>query len=1037
MTARIATHPGSIARTLQATLAAVTAAAIALVLAPTPASALTAEALEYQENLTWVDTPVFSAVDPAVPLVDSTLGRGTQLAAGANTVPLPVPDAEPAETATGVLARITLLQPAADTTVSIAAAEGAHSPLLFGRAGATVSTTTLLPLSEGGVTLHADAASHVRLEPLAYLRGDARAPGSTTALPEAARRADTEQGLGGSALAREPLWFGLTGQGGVPSELVRSVYVSFDVTLATPNTLVLADGQRIPLSAGRSVFTTIVTPDEHGGVEASLADAGTGQLVADVTGWVAEAAAHSTAVNRVGSYVSATEVEELRAEVAARAPATGLALSDHDDVAYALALVDGSPSTPATQPTTTLQWSAEPHGRAQGVAVDGAQGVAPQLAFVPLEAGEASLSIRQGAAAVAIHPLGGFLGEPRHAANPDASIEIVSPSAGSEIDISGTGYFTIEGTAFSDASAVDRIELSAPGHGFIGTAGLVYEGDQLSWYFDAGAPEDGEFTFVATLFDRGAPNTPRDTAQITVQVDTPEADEEVVAPNVRHFNQAATEFTISTEDPRQVRFAVDPEVLPGDLVVSGATAATPAGFLGAVVSINVVNGVWIVDTREPNIDELVFQADIDETIDYENGEGVQITHAAESAASPAELYEIDSAFPEGVPADILEPVTPEIVIDEASHVSNAEYVDLVAGPENVDLTFDEDNVPAGYEGTVDFACVDLAGSEQEPQGDAIDEEGRWVAPADPVAAGNDCNRLRGVTIDKSWSLKTEAKFLFQLKNGKLDLEDQTRKTPEEIAAAARGAFDKKIGMSIQVESELLPHLLFKLDVKLKKKLGFIPTHVSVNEFKVEQKNYIRAQGSVAFFIALEWKFNVAKRLANIQLPTVTFMVGPAPIVITNKLEIGVSINAGLKGQVTLPLFGASRTDNFGFTYASGRSLERIRNTGEVQYSEPAPEPLQTGGKAELGGWLTAGPSLEFASQIYGFAGPALEFKAGPGIEGNIVHTGGISTLDLTVFLGLELSGGAKLTILRWNLLNVKVFELKWKVVLFHREKVLG
>ena len=58
-----------------------------------------------------------------------------------------------------------------------------------------------------------------------------------------------------------------------------------------------------------------------------------------------------------------------------------------------------------------------------------------------------------------------------------------------------------------------------------------------------------------------------------------------------------------------MRFAVDPELLPGDLVISGATAATPAGFLGAVVSINVVNGVWIVDTREPKRDEHLRSAD--------------------------------------------------------------------------------------------------------------------------------------------------------------------------------------------------------------------------------------------------------------------------------------------------------------------------------------------------------------------------------------------------------------------------------------------
>ncbi|MBU3994341.1 MAG: hypothetical protein KKF42_00970, partial [Actinobacteria bacterium] len=134
-------------------LAAVTAAALALVLAPTPASALTAESIEYQENLTRVTTPTFAAVDPSVPLTESLLGRGTPLHPGANSVPLPLPAASPGGAATGVLARITLMSPASAVTVSIPAGPGASTTLLNAPAGATVSTTTLLPISGGGVTL--------------------------------------------------------------------------------------------------------------------------------------------------------------------------------------------------------------------------------------------------------------------------------------------------------------------------------------------------------------------------------------------------------------------------------------------------------------------------------------------------------------------------------------------------------------------------------------------------------------------------------------------------------------------------------------------------------------------------------------------------------------------------------------------------------------------------------------------------------------------------------------------------------------------
>ncbi|MBL3700908.1 hypothetical protein [Leucobacter luti] len=1026
------------ARRATSLIAGVTTAALALLIAPSPAFAMPADALENASTITAASTPGFAPTPRSVPAVESTLGRGDALSTDPATR---VAVAGLGSEQRAALVRVTVTQPDAAVTVFTGAADTAGTPVLAAAAGTTASATTLLPASAGNVSLWADQAVPVRVELLAAFSGSVDAPGSTIALESPATRADTGAGLGGSALTADPLWFGLTGEGGVPATQVRSVYVSLDVTLDAAAELEFGPEQRFPLPAGRSVVTTVVEPDARGGVLASLAGGASGALRADVLGWVPEAPSDLSRSNSTGSYVASTEVGEATAQLRAGAKATRLQLSDQEDIGYELALVSAQPSTrttPAAE-TSTLEWAATPRGRAQGIAVDATAGAAPQLALVPVRSEHAQLTIRRGAADVRVFPLGGFLSEPvAQPTEEQPTVQITAPRDLDSVNISETGAFTLEGTVTAGSNSIDRIEISspsAPGDGFIGTAELNYGSDEVTWSFTAAAPEDGDFDYIASVFDRGEPQRAAAEDRVTLTVSTADEDDTVVTHEAQVLNTDPARPDFVQLDEHRISFTTPPALEPGDIVLSDATPGTPEGFLGRVTAINLVDGAWLVDTSTVSLAELIYQADVDGTFEFTDGVGVEVEDLPAASGDGAELmtasYAVadeDGNFGPDIPADSFESAPG--VGGTNAELFTGDDVDLELDPADYDVD------PSQFE----LECRLPGADGQEPTGEEIGDDGEWLSPVagTPVPSPADCAEAQQLRAElhRSWSFGVDANLLIAYENGKFNFRNQTGDDEEQQEQAKRSKLATKAAIAIQASGQVSVSLDIVLDVSFKFKWKVIPTGVNVNDFTVQFTTDLKAQAAAQIYFEMKYRFNFRQQIAAVGLPTVSFFVGPVPIVITNALKISVGVSAEMKAQAEVPLIGVSRTDQFGFRYSSELGLRRIKNDPKTVYPSPIFTPLGEATTLSLAGLVAVGPEVTYDSKIYGFAGPELTLFARAGVQGEAAaHPSDLRQIEakVAVFADLGLIGEAKLKLIRWKILEFTVFNLNWRLTLFSKE----
>lgn len=1013
-------------RRFAAAVATVTAASIVAVLAPTPALATTLGALENRSTLVQAATPGFAAVTDALPLVDSLVGRGTELTTDpAGTVRF----ADAAARHSGVLARLTLLEPTADTTVSTGG-----TAVLHGRAGTTTSTTVLLPLSAGTAPLHADRAAPVRVEPLAFFDGTEAAPGATLALDEPVVRADTAAGLGGTALTSAPLWVGLTGAGDVSSTAARAVHVTLDLTLDRADRVAVGT-QRLSLPAGRSIVTTVVDTDAQGGTTLSLATPGnTASVVATVLGWVAQLGEDHTRANATGGYVVNTEATApTAARLAAGDAPRRVTVADHDDVDWALVLVQADAVTGGD--TTTLSWGERMQGRATGTAVDRAAGTAPQLTLVRAVDADALLSIRRGAARVTVQPLGGFLGAPA-AHDPDApvTIAITAPHDLASIDLTEQGYFTLEGTVDAGANAIDRIEISSPAVGFIGTAEIDAVGDELTWSFRALAPEDGEFDYIAEVFDRAHPDTARDRDEVRLVLDVAEEGDTVVSPDARVFHLPGDPTAFHVLDERRLAFAERPDIEPGDIIVSGPLASAPSGFLGRMSHMDLVDGEWIVETVVAGIDELFLQVDIAHDEDFGDGEDIQVIDLLAEADDPADHIEAGFA-----PVSAEGTTGPEVPLGEVE-VDGEEIVDVRSG-HDVDLALSADEFPLDDPADFALACR-MPGDGQEPVGEEIDDEGRWepapgAAPSPDTSCGGPLQA--GVDLTASWTMGLDFGITVVFDGQKVKVKTADVKDPQKFEAWAERELESAVGIAAKVNAEVNVGLTFALDVKMTFKWKVIPKGIKINEFTLKLTSKVKAGAALSAFIETTARINAGLTVAEVILPTISFMVGPVPVVITNQLNLAVALEGELKATVKLPV-GVERKDVFGFTYSSDGGMERLKTDEPTKYVVPTFGAAKKGLQLTLGGAIAAGPEASYQSRIYSFAGPDLVWSAKAGIDGEITVnplTWDEFEYEANVFLEYALTGKAKLTLIRWTLLNLNIFTLKSHITLVHLEGTIS
>lgn len=899
------------------------------------------------------------------------------------------------------LVRVTVTNPSHDTTV-VTGSDDDPSTLLSVAAGTTASTTSLFPVEDGTVSLWSTDSAAVTVEVVAAFDGDPRIPGSTIALPTPVTRADTARGLAGYGLqAGIPFDVGVTGEGGVSPENVRAVYANVTVETDRATRLTVA-GTAVSLPAGRSTFTSLFAPDRQGMIAAELST-GSASVRLDVVGWIPDADSDLAAANAVGSFVTRTDSGVSRTVSAGpecQLSEEPVEVSETTDTAYSLVLVSAAPSATATHLSFGTGGSAGGDtDSGAGLSVDPGIGALPQLAVAPVTATGSVLSSSGSTVSATIVPLGSFLSAAVPTDGPDPRVIISSPRSQSEINLADNGDFLLSGTVDTPGAALDRIEISTPQAGLIGTAAILNTDADglLAWEFRASAPDDGEFDYTATAIDRAGKKS---TDAVTIAITAPTSDDLIVSSRTVVVNSDPDRPQMRAVAPNVVAFSTKPDVEAGDVIVSDAAVGLPDGYFGRVVAINRQGDEWWVSTHEATVTEVFYQADLHEHVTLDDPNAIRI------GPPPAPPQDDD--------------------IEYIGDASNGTGVELVSG-DDVDVT--ERSEPPAVDTTEQstFDEDDLAQMPMVEQG--LRTQGTTKGSFDV-----------GPSISHTMGIK--AAFKIEWKNNKAaitNLSSSPEDQRDEADASIRFEDDgTKVGAAVMLsaEAQLTLSATIVISVSLKTKWKVIPTGVTVNEFTVKLGSKLKASVSFKAAIAVQKSVNFAPDLASFTLPTVRFLAGVVPVVITNKGIVGMMLNANLEAAVSVPLVGITREDSVGFTYSSEHGLKKLDSKPKITYDNSVFTSLPGATSVGLKGELAFGPVIRLEGLLYGIIGPQLYTSAQVGVKADLAmkdFTTKSTSLNVEAFLAIKLGGKAQLKILKWTPVDITVAETGFRFTLFSKK----
>ena len=1031
---------------LRAAVAALVSAALVLT------GALAAHAEEpstTEQPLATVSGEASYRVNPqdALPAVESEIGRGAPL----STAPSTTVDLGPAAAGyDAALVRVSVLSPSSDTTVFSAGG----SPILFAPAGVSTSTSVLLPVSSGQAELWADAPAPTRIDVIAAFSGEPTQPGSAIALPAPVTRADTAQKLGGSSLSAVPIDVGVVGKGGVPAERVRAVFATLDVDVPAA-TVVHVEAQDMPVPAGRSILTTILAPGSDGTVRVS-ADGAPGALRLDVRGWIPEAPFYADQLNVPGSFVVATdEVDRRTMQLDASQGPASAAVGDtpSTDAVFTFALVA---ATEASE-TTMLNYGDPYEGRARGLVVDAARGAPPQLVVAASRASSDDLLLRRGVARISWTPVGEIVGGER-AAGPvheAPAITLDSHRDGDVVDLGQHGYFTLSGTITTPGATVDRVEVSGP-DGVIGTASIRFDDGRTSWSFDAAAPPDRvssdevhPFTYTATVYDRAGRSA---SAAVTLQVDPADPEDTVVAPDVWLYNSRADGPALSVVSDAEVVVSGDTPPSPGDTIVAGASALTPEGLLKTALAADRVDGAWHVLVGTADLNDVIFQSDVDQQIKLDDPQAISV----DTSDARTDPRNTDTEYVDG-PAP-------------TAWIATGDQIDLgplgCAPDPGFDPTVDDDQVivespPAGAGGSAGgsgSAPASCSGPE-DVHGDEADVVsaraydglaapalyGPLVQPAlDPRDTDFNPDGLSAslgtqAALKIGWDSKTQSPKLTSLaekaetweKSKQLldsQFAEQVTKNEAAIVVALKAQFGVKLAVVLKF------HINWRW--------GVIPTGVVVDDFAVKIDLSIKSAMSIKAYWQTQRSITWWNKIASFRLPTISLPIGPIPLVVTNGVGIAMKGESTFAATLAADDIGSEFTVTYGTRYTDADGWRSLYRPPQLTSLDPLAKGLGQGIKASFKGSFTYGPEIAGESRIYGTAGPDITLAGQLGISGELKTDAALSkaTLELQLFLRGEFSGKVKLDLLKWTVLDYKLFTIEgsWpilkKVITFWDDK---
>ena len=560
-------------------VAVASVASIATLIGVLPA---TANAETYKAPITNVKDGVAANDSARVPAVESTIGRGSITVGKEGAVTLPgIVDAA------AVLVRISVFSAKSDADITVSG-----SPALHTAAGQDVSATVLAKVKDGKINVGSSAAVDARIEVLATFASDAKVPGSTVALDAPVTRADTAKKIGADSLGTSPIQLGVVGLGGVPSSDVRAVYVTATIDATQSGTVTFA-GQQFAVNAGRTVVSTIVTPDENGNIAVS-ADKNLGALRVDVRGYVAGVAQNHQYANVQGGYVPVTGTDWQSAD-ATQGTDASVKLPNVDGSLFALALVNAE----ANGKRSFVDVGKSINGRSSGVLVDKSAGAAAQLEVVEQAGVTSPVSVRGGKVKTNVLLLGDVLGE-KPSIRGTVNVSIDSPTENADIDFAKTAGVTLEGKVSAD-SAVRSVDIY--GNGIkIGTAAVRYTANGGTWRFDGAWWNSGFVSYEAKAIARDGATA---IAKRTVKVTIPDANVNIIDPKVRVIDAANSPVT--AVDDKGLMLNRAPNFTVGNIIVSDVSAGAPQGFLRWVDSIQQNGDTWRVTTHQASLTDAIVQ----------------------------------------------------------------------------------------------------------------------------------------------------------------------------------------------------------------------------------------------------------------------------------------------------------------------------------------------------------------------------------------------------------------------------------------------
>lgn len=553
------------------------------------------------------------------------------------------------------LVRLSVRESAADVMVSVAGA-----PALAVGSGRSASTTVLAPVSGAGVQISATAETQLSVQLLATFDGDPAVPGATLALAAPVTRADTSRGLAGGTLAQEPVSVGVTGLGGVPAENVRSVYVTATVGLAAPDVLKLG-GQELPLGAGTTSITTLLSPSEAGTVEAAL-ESGSGSLRLDVRGYVPDAPQGASNINTTGSLVPVAG--GTAQSFSAGSGSTAVPVQGNPDAGAALVLVAAGPAGS----TGVLDLAPAGTAGVGGALVDAGLGAQPQFAFVPLHRGQPEATLSNGAAAATVLPLANLAAATSPAAGQAPSVTITSPAPSAVIDLGEGAPITLEGTVSNPGAALAAMAVSVAGNR-VGSPSVRQTPDGLRWRYETAVPLSGQLTFEVTAVDRSGGSG---SASVLVNAVLPAATEQIVSPDVVDINTA--DHPLQSVTPDAVTFANRTDVAIGEIIVEPASSAAPDGLLRRVTAVDQLGGSTVAATEPVALADVFLQVDFQQTVPLDGSNGLAVEETGAGADSSPGLEVVD----EGVSAAAVVSGT-EVALGDYSDTVTASWSDGQAG----------------------------------------------------------------------------------------------------------------------------------------------------------------------------------------------------------------------------------------------------------------------------------------------------------------------------------------------------------------------